>query len=435
MQVNVEDISPVQKRLTFEIPAEQVDAEIEKVYAGIQKKARLQGFRPGKAPMQLIKRTYADTMREEVMRRFFEKTLYKALDDHKIEAVDAPTVTSDPLEPGAPFTYSALVEVMPQILLNDYSGLEIKRESYAANPDAIEGELKRMQENMAELVPLDDGATVENGHIVTLDYTFSVEGLPSEDSSEEDAQVEVGANRLLPGFEAQLVGLRAGETRDITVTLPEGYRNPEAAGKEGTFRVTLKEVKRKELPGLDDEFAQQFGEYETLEELRTKMTEYREKHETDRIKADVREQAIKALIAKNPLDVPESMVKRQLDYMLDNLKNRLKSQRMSLEMMGLDEDGFRERFREDAADKVRGGLLLMALVEKENITVSDEDLEGRYEMIAAGNPDMLGRIRDYYSSNHQARNALMSEIKEDKAISVLLEQAVITDVLPEAGQE
>lgn len=427
MQVTVEKINPVTKKVSIEIPAERVDAEIEKVYAGIQKKAKLQGFRPGKAPLQLVKRTYSDAMRDEVMRRFYEQTLFKALDEHKIEPVESPTIESDVLEQGLPFKYCALVEVMPEILLKDYTGLEVSKEKYQLAPESIEGELKRMQENMAQLVPLGEDATVENGHTVSMDYSFSVEGFPEESSSAEDAEVEVGANRIIPGFEEQLVGMKCGETREIRITLPEAYRTPEAAGKEGVFVATIKEIKRKELPELNDEFAQQFGDYETMEQLRAKMAEYHQKQEQDRIESALKENVIQALIAKNPLDVPQSMVKRQLDHMLENLKNRLKGQRMSIEMMGLDDDGFRQRFRGSAEEKVKGGLLLMALVEKENIDVNDGDLEQRYEQIAAGNADMLGRIREYYASNNSALHALKSEIKEDKAIRFLLDSAVITE--------
>ena len=428
MQVNVEELSPVQKKINIEIPAERVNEEIEKAYSAIQKKAKIQGFRPGKAPMNLIKRTYSDAMRDDVMRRLYEQTLYKALNDHKIEPVDSPTIESDVLEQGASFKYSALAEVMPQILLQDYSGLEVKKEKYVPKPESVDDELARMQENMAQLVPLDDGSAIENGHSVSLDYSFSVDGLPEENSVAEDAVVEVGANKLIPGFEEQLVGMKSGETKEFSIDLPEGYRNAEAAGKQGLFKVTVKEIKRKELPELDDEFAQQFGEFDTIADLRAKMTEYHEKHETERIENELKERTVKALIEKNPLDVPESMVKRQLDYMLENLKNRLKSQQMSLDMMGLDDAGFRVRFRDDAADKVRGGLLLMALVEKENISVSDEDLNERYEKIAAGNPDMLTRIKDYYAANANAKNSIISEIKEDKAISLLIDKAVITEV-------
>jgi len=428
MQVTVETINPVTKKVSIEIPAERVDAEIEKTYAGIQKKAKLQGFRPGKAPLQLIKRTYSDTMRDEVMRRFYEQTLFKALDEHKIEPIDSPTIESDRLEQGSAFKYSALVEIMPEILLNSYTGFEISKEKFVLNPENIEGEIKRMQESMGQLIPLDEDAVVETGHTVTLDYSFSVDGFPEESSSDQGTELEVGSQKMPAGFEEQLVGMKCGEEKEIRITLPEGYKTKEAAGKEGVFKVTLKEVKRKELPELDDEFAQQFGEYENMEQLRAKMAEYLEKQESERIENELKERVIQALIEKNPLDVPQSMVKRQLDHMLENLKNRLKGQRMSIEMMGLDDEGFRLRFRDSAEDKVKGGLLLMALVEKENISVSDEDLAQRYELIAAGNPDMLGRIKEYYATNKNAQHSLISEIKEDKAIRFLLDSAVVTEI-------
>jgi trigger factor len=428
MQVHVEEISPVKKRVTIEVPVEQVDAEIEKVYAGLQKRAKLQGFRPGKAPMQLIKRTYSETMRDEVMRRIIEQTLYKALDEHKIAPVDSPTIESDIIQQGVPFKYSAVVEILPVVLLKEYTGLTAEKEVYFPNPESVEDELRRMQESMAQLVPLGDDAVVENGHTVSVDYIFTVDGFPEENSSAEDAVMEVGARQFFPGFEEQLVGMKCGETKDISVTLPEGYRNPGATSKEGLFRTTLKEIKRKELPELDDDFARQFGEYESMEQLRAKMTEYHEKHEADRIQNELKERIIKTLIEKNPLDVPESIVKRQLDHMLEKLKSRLQSQHMSIESMGLDESGFRDRFRDAAADKVRGDLLLMALVEKEKITVSDDELAKRYEQISAGNPEMLDRIKEYYEANHKAKDTILAEIKEDKAIDFLLKSAVITEV-------
>ncbi len=428
MQVHVEEISPVQKKITIEIPAERVNEEIDKAYSAIQKKAKIQGFRPGKAPMQLIKRTYSDAMREDVMRRLYQETLYKALDEHKVEPLDSPTIESDILEAGVPFKYSALIEVMPQILLQEYTGLVVNREKYVAKPESIDGELKRMQENMAQMIPLDEDASVENGHTVSVDYSMTVEGSPEENSGAQTAEIEVGSGRLIPGVEEQLIGLKSGESKEFTLELPAGGDNAESAGKKGIFSVTVKEIKRKELPELDDEFAQQFGEYDTLELLRAKMVEYHEKHETERIENEFKERVIQALIKKNPLDVPESMVKRQLDHMFENLKNRLKSQQMSLDMMGLDAEGFRARFRDDAADKVKGGLLLMALVEKENVSVTDEDLTLQYEKIAAGNPEMLDRIKEYYSTNQNAKNSVISDIKEDKAIAYLIDHAVVTEV-------
>ncbi len=428
MQVHVEDISSVQKKITIEIPVERVNEEIDKAYSAIQKKAKLQGFRPGKAPMQLIKRTYSDAMRDDVMRRLYQETLYKAMDEHKVEPLDSPVIESDILEAGVPFKYSAVFDVMPQILLNEYTGLVVNKEIYVAKPESVDAELTRMQENMAQLIPLDEAAVVENGHTVSVDYSITVEGTPEENSGAQTAEVEVGANKLVPGFEEQLIGLKAGESKEFALDLPAGDDEADSIGKKALFSVTVKEIKRKELPELDDEFAQQFGEYDTMEALRAKMVEYHEKHETDRIDNEFKERVIQALIQKNPLDVPESMVKRQLDHMFENLKNRLKSQQMSLEMMGLDAESFRARFRDDAIDKVKGGLLLMALVEKENVSVVDEDLASHYEKIAAGNPEMLDRIKEYYASNPNAKSSIISEIKEDKAISLLISQAVVTEV-------
>lgn len=434
MQVNVETINPVTKKVSIEIPADQVNSEIEKTYANIQKRARIQGFRPGKAPLQLIKRTYSDSMRDEVMRRFYETTLFKTLAEHKIEPIDAPTIESDVLEEGTPFKYSALVEVMPEVLLTQYTGLEITKERYTFDPQKIEDEIERMRDGMAQLVPVDADATVEKGHSVTIDYAFSVEEFPEENTSAENAVVEVGAHRLLPEFEDQLVGMKCGESKHITVTLPEAYRNPQVAGKVGTFMVTLNEIKRKELPELNDEFAQQFGEFETVEQLREKMTEYHQQHEQNRIEQEQREAVIQALIEKNPLDVPQSMVNRQVEQMLQNLKNRLKSRNMSMEMMGMDDAGFRERVRDSAADKVRGGLLLMALIEKEDFTVSEEEIQKRYEQMAAGNEEMLERIKEHYSTTRSAQHSLIAELKEDKAVRFLLDNAVITEVEPAAPE-
>ena len=406
----------------------QVNSEMEKAFSEIQKKAKIQGFRVGKAPLHLVKRTYGDLMKEQVMRNLYEETLYKALDDNKIDPVEKPVIEFEPVEKDAPFKYTILAEVMPEIELKDYIGLQITKEKFNLNPENVENEIKRMQESMAQLVPLDETAAVESGHTASVDYDFTLEGFPEESSSATDAVIEVGANKLLPGFEEQIIGMKLGETREIRITMPEGHRNPEVVGKEGVFKIILKELKRKELPELDDDFAQQYGEHETMTELRQKLQEYQQKHEQERIENDLKDKVIQALIEKNPLEVPQSMVKRQLDYMLENLKNRLKSQQMSIEMMGLDDEGFRLRFQSEAEQKVKGGLLLMNLVNKENIKVEESDLTVKYEKIASGNPEMLGRVIEFYSGNQKARQSLSSEIQEDKAISFLLDKAVITEV-------
>jgi trigger factor len=428
MQVQIEEINSVKKKISVEVPVDKVNAEIEKSYAGIQKKATLSGFRKGKAPMPMIKKHYRNAMQDEVMRRLYEQTLFPALEEHKIEPVDAPMIDDIALvEEGTPFKYSALIEIMPKILLGEYKGLQVKKERYLADENAVEGEIGRMRENMAQLAPVEEG-TVEKGMVLTVDFSFAIPGYPEEGTSGKAASVEVGPGRLLPGLEEGLIGMSLDETKDITVTMPEDNPNKDIVGKEGVFTVTLKEMKRKELPDLDDNFAQQFGEFENMDEMRIKLAEMREQQEQERINTELKTHIIDALIENNPLEVPDSMVRRQTDFMLENFKKRLNGQNMTLEMMGLDENEFKQRFWGEATQKVKGGLLVMALVEEENIVVEESDLEARYVQIAAGNDDMISRIKEFYASQANARNAMIAEIKEDKAIAFLIENAVITEV-------
>jgi len=188
MQVQVEEISAVKRKVHVEVPAEQVGAEIDRTFAGIQKKATLSGFRKGKAPLAMIKKFYRAAMQDEVMRRLYEQTLFPALDDHKIEPVDAPLIEEmSPVEEGVPFKYSALIEIMPKVLLNDYKGLEVKKERYVAEEAAIDAEIERMRENMAQLLPVEDGVA-EAGMVLTVDYTFAVPEHPEEDSNGQNAR-------------------------------------------------------------------------------------------------------------------------------------------------------------------------------------------------------------------------------------------------------
>lgn len=427
MQVNVEELSSVKRKVSIEVPAETVSAEIEKTFVGIQKKATVSGFRKGKAPLAMVKRLYQGAMQEEVMRRLYEQTLFPALKDHNIEPVDAPMIDDMALiEAGTPFKYSALIEIMPQILLKDYKGLTVKKERYNASGTAVEDESARMRENMAQLVPVEQGS-VESGMVLTVDYSFVTEGDEDNAVSGQDASVEIGSGKLLPGLEEGLIGMQIGETKGISVTVPE-TADPASAGKSGIFTITVKEMKRKELPELNDDFAQQFGEFDTMDDMRSKLAEMREQHELDRIGADFKTRVIDALIEKNPMEVPDSMVRRQLDFMLDNMKQRLKGQNMTFEMMGLTEDSFRQRFWDEAAQKVKGGLLVMALVEEENITVEDADLDARYEKLANGNPDLIERIKEFYSSQSNVKNSMYAEIKEEKAIDFLVQHATVSEV-------
>lgn len=428
MQIKVESLSKVKKRISFEIPAARVSSEIEKVYDQIRKRAAIKGFRKGKAPQSILEKHYSDMMEEDVLKNLVNDTYFNVLRDERIFPVSHPVIESDALKKGESFKYSATVEVFPEVEVKDYVGLEVKREKYLLDEAVIAKRLQEMQESMAQMKPVDENRAAATGDFVTLDFKGFVDGVPFEHGDAEDFQLELGSGRFIPGFEEQLVGMKVGDEGEVKVIFPTEYGSKELAGKEATFAVKIKELKVKELPSLDDEFAKQFGEFDTLEQLQAKLVEYHEKQQKERIEGDVRERLVKALIERNELEVPEALVERQLHLMLENTKKRLAFQRLTLEMMGLDEKSYLEQFRETAEIQVKGSLLLEALAGQEGITVAEQEIEEKYRQIAAENSQDVAGVKKYYDEHEAARENLVAQLKEDKVVELLLGKAKVTEV-------
>lgn len=375
-----------------------------------------------------MEQNYRSMMESDVLKNLFDETYFKALADHKIFPVSHPHIESDEVKRGEALKYSATVEVFPEIDVKDYKGLEVKRERFVSDVAPVEARLNEMREGMAELKPLEEGKCAETGNFVVIDFVGSVDGIPFEGGAAESYQLELGSGRFIPGFEDQLVGVKAGEQRTVEVTFPEEYGNKDLAGKAASFAVTVKEAKVKELPELDDEFAMQFGEFETLEQLKTKLAELHKDQETARIKADVQDRIVKALIGNNEIEVPSTLVERQLQMMLSNMKNRLAQQRLSLEMMGMDDESFKTHYRDSAESQVKGSLLLEAVAKKEGITVNDPDVEAKLRAMAEEAGQDFDRVKDFYEQNHNAKENLVAHLNEEKVLGYLLENAVVTEV-------
>ena len=428
MQPKVEALSSIKKKITFVIPAEQVSAEVDKAYAGIRKHAAIKGFRKGKVPMGLIEKHYGEKMADDVLKSLVNDTYFKAVTEQGLNPVSYPVIESDPLHPGEAFTYSATVEVFPEVEVKDYLGLEIAKEELVQDEAALAARLKEMQESLSQLVPAPEGHAAALGDFVTFDFKGTLDGVPFEGGEAEDFQLELGSGRFIPGFEDQMVGMTAGAEGKVAVSFPESYGNDTLAGKPAEFAVSVKEIKVKELPELNDELAKEFGEFETLDELKLKLAELQQAQEERRIENELRERVIKALVEKNELEVPETLVDRQVAMMLENSKQRLASQRLSLEMMGLTEEGYKVQFRDTAREQVKGSLLLDAVAEKESIEVSDEDIAQQVGQIAAGTKQDPEKVANLYQTNARARENLVAQLREDKAVRFLLERAKVTVV-------
>jgi trigger factor len=428
MQVKVESLSKIKKKINFEIPAERVGAEIDKAFEEIRKRANIPGFRKGKVPRTYIEKHFSAMMEQDVLKNLVQDTYFRAIHDEKLLPVAHPVIESDDLKKGEPFKYSATVEIYPEVKIEGYAGLEVVKEKYMDDEEVVAKRLEEMRENMAQLKPVEEERPAAQGDFLTIDFKGFLGGIPFEHGSAEDFQLELGAGRFIPGFEEQIIGQKLGEEKSITVTFPEDYNSKELAGKEATFAVTVKEIKVKELPPLDDEFAKAIGEFETIAQLRAKIAEMHEKQEKQRIEADLRDRAIKAFIAKNPLEIPEALVEKQLQIMLDSTKKRLDLEKLSLEMMGLDDAGYKSRFRDTAEVQVKGALLLDALAEQEGIKVEDNELDEKIKETAEQRNQQYETLKQFYEQNENARENLRDQLKENKVFAFLLERAKITEV-------
>jgi len=434
MQINVESLSSIKKKINFKIPAQQVSAEVDKAYAEIRKHAAVKGFRKGKVPMGLIEKHYGDKMADDVLKSLVNDTYFKALTDQGLNPVSYPTIESDPLKPGEPFSYSATVEVFPEVTVKDYLGLEVVKEKLVLDDAAVAARLKEMQESLSQLGPAPEGHAAALGDFVTFDFVGSIDGVPFEGGDAEDFQLELGSGRFIPGFEDQMVGMTVGFEGTIKVNFPDSYGSELLAGKPAEFAVTVKEIKVKELPELNDDFAKEFGEFDTLAELKVKLTELQQAQEERRVETELRERVIKSLVEKNDLEVPEVMVDRQVTMMLENSKQRLASQRLSLEMMGLTDDGYKVQFREVAREQVKGSLLLDAVAELEKLEVTDADIATQVAEIAVGTKQDPATVANLYQTNERAKENLVAQLREDKAIKFLLERAKVTELPKEEIQ-
>lgn len=431
MQINVEQLSSIKKKINFEIPAERVLAETQKAFAEIRKRAVIPGFRKGKAPEGLIRKSYQGQVEGDVMKNLFNDSYFKYIQENKIFPVDHPEVNADSLVEGEPFKFSATIEVYPDVVVNDYEGFEVVKEKFVADDKAVDARIEQMRNNMAQLQPVAEERPAASGDHVVIDFEGFIDGAPLAGGDATDHLLELGSNSFIPGFEEQVIGMKAGEQKRIALTFPEQYHAAELSGKPVEFAVTLKELKIKEMPALDDAFAQECGEFATFADLKAKVAETLEKQELDRIERDFKDALIKQLIEKNDFDVPEVMITRQLASMLENTKQRLQYQRMTLEMMGLDEQGYKAQFRPVAASQVKGALLLHALAEKVGMTVNDSDFEARLQSISAQSGQDYDRVSKYYLQNADARQNLEEQIKEEKVLDLIAAKAVVVEKVKE----
>jgi len=421
MKASVEEISPVKRKISVEIPGDEVVKEVDSFYKDLGKKAKIKGFRPGKVPRDILERYFKDYVKAEVIQKLIEESYPKALSETELQPVSPPAIDPGEFVGGKPFQYSAVFEIKPDIKMEGYTGLKLEGKKEEVKDEEVEQRLKGLQNLHANLTTLSEARPIQVGDYVIVDYEAYAEGKPLEGGKAVDFTVEVGSGQFIPTFEERLIGLKLEEEKEIEVTFPADYGYQKWAGKTVSFRVKIKEIKAKILPPLDDEFAKDLGD-SSLEELKAKLKGEIEKEKALALEQQLRNQAVDQLIEGNPFEVPESLVEEQAKAMVSDTKLRLAAQGVALKNLGVSEEKLRGDYQATAQKQVKMFLILEKIASQEGIAVTDEEADARLKEISERMRQPFDTVKRYYEKNH-----LLPEVKagilRDKTLNFLLEKA------------
>jgi trigger factor len=373
--------------LTVEVEAAEVTKGLDAAFQKVVKKVNVPGFRKGKMPRGLFEQRFGvESLYQDALDILLPEAYASAIVETGIEPVDRPEIDIEQMEKGQNLIFKATVIVKPEVKLGEYKGLEVEAFDATVSDEDVENEIKTLQERQAELVVKEEG-TADNGDTVVIDFEGFVDGEAFEGGKAENYSLELGSNSFIPGFEEQLVGTATGESKDVEVNFPEEYHAAELAGKPAVFKVTVHEIKTKQLPALDDEFAKDVDdEVESLDALKEKIKNRLVSDKEHQAEHHVRDAVVEAAAKNAEIEVPDAMVDTELDRMMNEFEQRLQMQGMNLELYfqfsGQNEDVLREQMKEEAANRVRVNLTLEAIAKAENIEATDEDVENELENMA-----------------------------------------------------
>lgn len=424
MKVNQEMIGENKVKLDVEVEAEETNKALEEAYKEVVEDVEIDGFRKGNVPRQVLEAKYGkEILHKDALDILIPKAYREAVEEAGIDPIDQPEIDDFSIEEDKPTTFTAEVEVKPEVELGEYTDLGLEKEVKEITEEDVKEELNQRRDRFAELRATDRDE-VQEGDYVVIDFEGYVDGEPFEGGSAEEYTLEIGSNDFIPGFEEQLVGAEVGEEVEVDVTFPENYQQEDLAGEGAVFKVDVKEIKEKELPELDDDLAQEIGDFETLDELKDDITSTLKKEAEKEAEGTFTNKLIETISGNAEVNIPETMVEDELDTMMDSMKQRLQQQGMEfeqyLEMTGHDEASFREENREEAKKRVKSNLTLEAIAEKEDIDATDEEIENKVKEIADQQDQDEEMVKAMLQMQGQL-DSLVESIKNEKVLDFLTE--------------
>ncbi|MBB3131791.1 trigger factor [Paenibacillus rhizosphaerae] len=423
--------------LEVEVEADRVAAALDKAFNKVAKKANVPGFRKGKVPRPIFEARYGvEALYQDAIDILLPEVYTEAVDQTDIFPVDRPEVEIDQFAKGEVFKFKAKVTVKPEVTLGEYKGVEVPVQKVEVSDEELDAELKRLQERHAELSVIDEGAA-ENGDVAVIDFDGSVDGVPFEGGQAERYSLELGSGTFIPGFEEQVVGMATGDFKDVEVTFPDTYHAEELAGKKAVFKVKVHEIKRKQLPELDDEFAKDVSEFETLAEYKEDLKKQLLERKEQEAKGNKEAAVVDKVAANAEVEIPQAMIDSEIQNMMRDFDNRLRNQGMNLEMFlsfsGQTTADLQEQMKEDADKRVRNNLVLEQIAKEENIEVTEEDINKELEVMAESYKRTADEIRNILTANGSL-GSLREEISLRKTVDLLVENSKEVEAAEEAAE-
>ena len=412
-------------KLEITVEAQKFEEAIKSVFNKNAKYFSIPGFRKGKAPYQIVEKTYgAQIFYEDAFNEIAGDAYVKALGENKVDAVSKPEIDIVQIEKGKDLIFTAVVATKPEVTLGKYKGIEIKKIEYNVSDEDVEHELNSMAEKNARLVSVEDRA-VESGDITVIDFEGFVDGKAFEGGKAENHELTIGSNTFIPGFEDQIIGMKLEEEKEINVKFPEEYFSANLAGKDAIFKVKLHEIKKKEMPEINDELAKDISEFDTIDELKNSIREKQEEQNKTRAKYETEDEVVKTVCEKAEVEIPAGMIETEIDHMAQDIETRLSYQGMKLEqylkMMNKTMEDFRNENKEQAENAVKSRLVLEAVGKDANIEVTEEEISAKIKEMA----ENYGRKEEDVKDNPELVKYVGDNLKVEKTINFLVENAKI----------
>ncbi len=436
MQVTVENLNSVKKKLHIEISNDVVVQELDQAYKNLKKTAKIKGYRPGKAPRSVLERLFKKDVHSEVSSRLLQGSLIDAIREKDLKIIGTPKIDSPGLDAKKPYKYDVIVEVEPEIDELDFKGLKLKKNLHMVSDEEISAQLKMLQKSLAQQKTVEEARPVQKGDFALIDYEGFKNGKPfAETEKTENFTLKVGNGQIFEKFDEQLIGMNPGESKEINIDFPEDYFNKKLANLNITFHVKLNGIREEVLPKIDDDFAKDLGKYETLDQLKNAISDNLRQGYEKKTEQELNEQMFTALIAKNDFEAPDIMVEYELNGIIADVERSFAQNNTSMEDLGLSKEKLSEKYRDTAIKQVKRHLILKKLIEEEKLTVSDEEIDNGFKVMSKVFNKPLEEISSFYKQNKENLELFKNTLLEKKSIKLIIENSIIENVEPEAEQE